>query len=192
MSNLLFLREFTRSPKRIGSIMPSSGQLARRMVRAADIRSGHTVVELGAGTGPITRAIRAAHPDVDLLLLEPAAELAAVLRATWPDVRVEERLAQDLPEIVASWGHPRVDRVVSGLPWTMWSEDVIAAGLDAVVTSLAPGGRMVTFSYVHSQLLMPGARRFRRLLDARFDKVSRTEVQWLNLPPALVFVCDVA
>jgi len=191
MSGLLFFREFTRNPKRIGSVLPSGNQLARRMVSAADIRSGHVVVEIGAGTGPFTRAIRAAHPsDIDLLLVEPASELAAVLRRDFPGVTVDERYAQDLPAIVREWGKPHVDRVVSGLPWTMWPEEVIAKGLDAVVEVLAPGGRMVTFSYVHAQALLPGAKRFRRLLQARFSKVDRTEVQWLNFPPALVFVCD--
>lgn len=191
MSNLLFFREFTRNPKRIGSVMPSGNQLARRMVSAAAIRPEHAVVELGAGTGPVTRVLRTEHPDNDLLLIEPSSELAALLREHFPAVPVDERYAQDLPAICADWGHAKVDRIVSGLPWTMWSEHVIAAGLDAVIEVLAPGGRMVTFSYVHSQLLMPGARRFRRLLGDRFATVTRTEVQWLNVPPALVFVCDV-
>jgi phosphatidylethanolamine/phosphatidyl-N-methylethanolamine N-methyltransferase len=191
LSNLLFFREFTRNPKGIGSVMPSGSQLARRMVTAAEIAPGQAVVELGAGTGPVTRVLRDRHPDVDLLLIEPSAELAGVLRQDFPGVPVDERFAKDLPAICLEWGHERIDRVVSGLPWTMWSEDVITAGLDAVVQVLAPGGRMVTFSYVHSQLLLPGARRFRRLLGERFATVTRTEVQWLNVPPALVFVCDV-
>jgi len=191
MSGLLFFREFTRAPKLIGSVVPSGNQLARRMVSAADIRAGHVVVEIGAGTGPFTRAIRAAHPDdIELLLVEPSAELAAVLRRDFPGVVVDERYAQDLPAIVGEWGKPQVDRIVSGLPWTMWPEDVIAKGLDAVIEVLGPGGRMVTFSYVHAQAILPGARRFRRLLQARFSKVERTEVQWRNFPPALVFVCD--
>ena len=86
------------------------------MVSAADLRPGHKVVEIGAGTGPFTRAIQAARPDVDLLLVEPSAELAAVLRRDFPGVTVDERYAQDLPAIVKDWGHERVDRVVSGLP----------------------------------------------------------------------------
>lgn len=186
----LFLKEFARAPKRVGSVTPSGTQLARRMVESAEIGPGHVVVELGAGTGPVTQVLCEAHPDAPLLVLEPSAQMAAVLREQWPDITVIERFAQDLPELMADWGHPKADRVVSSLPWTMWSDEVIAAGLDAVIEVLAPGGRMVTFSYVHSQTLMPGAKRFRAALDARFSRVSRTEVQWRNVPPALVFVCD--
>lgn len=187
---LLFLKEFVRDPKRVGSVTPSGIQLARRMVTAADIHDDHVVVELGAGTGPVTREIRRAHPAVPLLALEPGPDLAARLRLELPDVEVSERFAQDLPEVVAEWGHAKVDRVVSSLPWTVWSPEVIGAGLRAVGEVLAPGGRMVTFSYVHSQALLPGARRFRAMLEEHFARVERTETQWRNVPPALVFVCD--
>jgi phospholipid N-methyltransferase len=186
---LLFLKEFAKDPTRVGSVAPSGIQLARRMVRAADIHPEHVVVELGAGTGPVTRALRAAHPKVPLLVLEPSPEMAALLREAHPDVTVVEEFAQDLPAILHKWGHPRADRVVSSLPWTVWSEEVIRDGLDAVVDALAPTGRMVTYSYLHAQTLWPAAKRFRALLGERFGQVERTRVQWRNLPPALVFVC---
>jgi len=187
---LLFFKEFAKDPIRVGSVVPSGLQLARRMVEAADIHPEHVVVELGAGTGPVTRELQAAHPDVPLLVLEPSPEMAAVLREAYPNATVVEEFAQDLPAILRNWGHERVDRVVSSLPWTAWSDDVIRAGLDAVVEALHPTGRMVTFSYVHSQTLLPGARSFRALLAERFGRVERTEIQWRNVPPALVFVCD--
>lgn len=190
MGLFLFFKEFLTDPRRVGSVAPSGAQLAERMVRAASIGPHDVVVELGAGTGPVTDVLRSEHPDAPLLVLEPGPDLAAHLRERFPGTAVVERLAQDLPEVCAAWGHPRVDRVVSSLPWTMWSDEVIAAGLDAVCEVLRPEGRMVTFSYLHSQALLPGARRFRRLLGERFEQVERTETQWLNLPPALVFVCD--
>jgi phospholipid N-methyltransferase len=126
---------------------------------------------------------------VPLLVLEPSAEMAIRLRQAHPDITVVEEFAQDLPEILRQWGHPQADRVVSSLPWTVWSEEVIRDGLDAVVEALVPTGRMVTFSYLHSQTLWPGSRRFRSLLGERFGRVERTRVQWRNMPPALVFVC---
>ncbi len=185
-----FLREFARTPSAVGSIAPSSRYLARRMIDAAEVRAEDVVVEIGAGTGPFTAELLRRFPALTLLALEPSADLAAALRQRFPGLRVEEELAQDLPALVEAWGHTEVDRVISGLPWTMWPEEVIAAGLDAVVEVLRPGGRMVTFSYVHSQALLPGAKVFRRLLEERFETVRRTQVEWRNAPPALVFVCD--
>ncbi len=183
-----FLRAFLRDPVTIGAIAPSGPELAARMVESAAIEPGHGVVELGAGTGPMTEALLARHPENPLLVLEPEPDLAAVLRARFPGLRVEERFAQDLPQLVESWGH-RVDRVVSSLPWAIWSPKLQREILAAVLDVLEPEGRMVTFTYWHAQPL-PAARRFRALLEEHFPRVTRSPVAWRNLPPAFVFVCD--
>ncbi|MBN2798549.1 MAG: hypothetical protein JXX28_05320 [Deltaproteobacteria bacterium] len=189
MEWLPFFRAFTRNPQEIGAVAPSSRFLAQTMVAAADIRPGHVVVELGAGTGPFTRAIRAAAPDVPLMALEPDPALAGLLRAELPSVEVVEGLAQDLPRLLEAWGHPKVDRVVSGLPWTIWPDDLRHAIFEAVLNTLTPEGRMVTFTYLQSPYL-PHGRKLRRDLEQRFAEVNRTPTQWRNLPPAFVWVCD--
>jgi phosphatidylethanolamine/phosphatidyl-N-methylethanolamine N-methyltransferase len=188
MSMWTFLREFAKDPVQLGAVAPSGVQLARAMIDAAELGPGQVVVELGAGTGPMTAEILARRPDGPFVALEPNPTLAALLRARFPAVRVEERYAQDLRAILGEMGHDRADRVVSSLPWAIWPEslqnDVFAAILDV----LAPDGRMVTFGYVHAQPL-PAARRLRRALEARFAEVSTTPVAWRNVPPALVYVC---
>lgn len=159
------------------------------MVEAADISDRDVIVELGAGTGPFTREINKQHPDAPFVALEPDTTLAQVLREQLPGLRVEERYAQDLPEILQSWGHDHVDRVISGLPWTVWSDEVQESILDAVCDSLADDGRLVTFTYVHAQVL-PGAKRLKEKLSRRFRAVTRSRVAWANLPPAFVWVCS--
>lgn len=189
MSALTFAREFVRDPVTLGAIAPSGADLARLTVEAAGIEPGHVVVELGAGTGPMTREILARHPDNPFLALEPNAELAALLRDAHPSARVEERFAEELPQILAEWGQPCAHRVVSSLPWAIWPDELQRRTFDGIVEILPPDGRMVTFAYVHAQLL-PAARRLREALAARFERVERTRIAWINLPPAFVFVCD--
>lgn len=184
-----FLREFARDPNHIGAVAPSSSHLAACMVAAVDIRPGHVVVEVGAGTGPFTRRIRQVAPEAHLLALEPNAELAAHLRAELPGVEVVERMAHELPEIVREWGHEKVDRVVSGLPWALWPPEVQDPIFDGILAVLAPEGRMATFTYVHSQVLPP-AQRLKDKLHRRFARVERTPVTWRNVPPAFVWVCS--
>lgn len=186
----LFLKEVAKAPGRMGAIAPSSGYLADLMVTSAGIRDGQVIVELGAGTGPFTAAIRRAAPSSPLLALEPGADLAAHLRERFPDVLVSETYAQDLVATVSAWGHPQVDRVVSGLPWTIFPAEVADAGLGAVARVLRPDGRFVTFTYAHAVTLLPGGSRLRELLRRYFGHVERTRVEWRNLPPALVYVCD--
>jgi phosphatidylethanolamine/phosphatidyl-N-methylethanolamine N-methyltransferase len=185
---LVFLREFVRDPNRIGAVAPSGVQLASIMCDAADLAPGQAVVELGAGTGPFTRAIRERLPEAPLLALEPKADLAERLRAELADVEVVEAYAQELPRLCAEWGHPRVDRVVSGLPWTLWPTEVQQAALDAVVEVLEPSGRFVTFNYLGAHL-MPKARALRAELASRFGKVEVSPTAWRNVPPAFVYIC---
>jgi len=191
LKSLVFLREFVRAPKRIGSVTPSSSVLAKMMIDAADINDAHVVVELGAGTGPFTKEICARYPQVSFLAIEPREHLAQVLRAEFPDLMVKEAWAQDLPGLLSEWGHPRADRVVSGLPWALWSKSVQNDILDAVVSSLAPDGKFVTFTYLHSGV-MPGSRVFRQTLCERFRSVTTTRTAWRNFPPAYAYVCEQA
>ncbi|MCO4746867.1 MAG: methyltransferase domain-containing protein [Proteobacteria bacterium] len=186
--SLVFLREFFRDPNRTGSVAPSGKDLSDRMCESADLSAGQVVVELGAGTGPITRAIREWAPEVPLLALEPNADLAGPLREAMPDVRVVEAYAQELPRLCEEWGHPEVDRVISGLPWTLWPPEVQRSALDAVVQVLKPDGRFVTFNYLGAHL-MPKAQKLRGELNQRFGSVTMSRTAWKNLPPAFVYIC---
>ena len=65
---LEFLRGFLTKPKEVGSIIPSSRFLERRIIRCADVSHAKVVVELGPGTGGTTRALlRAMAPDARLV-----------------------------------------------------------------------------------------------------------------------------
>jgi phosphatidylethanolamine/phosphatidyl-N-methylethanolamine N-methyltransferase len=185
----MFVKDVARRPKQMGAIVPSGAELARVMLDAAEVGPGHVLVELGAGTGPITRVIRKRFPDNPLLAFEPGSSMAAALRREFPEVRVTERYAQELPEVLREWGPPAVDRVISGLPWTIWPRAVQNAIMEAIVASLNDDGRLVTFTYVHSQVL-PGAGALRDLLSAYFGRVERTRVAWNNVPPAFAFVAS--
>src|SRR5436190_17578185 len=55
--NFLFLGKFFRHGTKIASVWPSSPVLARATIKQIDWDSVKVVVELGAGTGPITDQI---------------------------------------------------------------------------------------------------------------------------------------
>jgi phosphatidylethanolamine/phosphatidyl-N-methylethanolamine N-methyltransferase len=188
VSALTFLREFVRDPVQLGAVAPSGGALARRMVEAAALAPGQVVVELGAGTGPMTQEILRVRPAGPFVALEPNAALAAVLRARFPTVRVEERKAQDLPTVLAQLGWGRAERVVSSLPFAIWPESLQREVFDGILAAMAPGSRFVTFGYAHARPL-PAARRLWATLNDRFEEVATTRIVWRNLPPALVYCC---
>lgn len=184
-----FLRHFARRPSQIGAIAPSSRHLARTMVDEAGVEAGHVVVELGAGNGSFTRELVVRHPSNFLTAFEMSAEMAEELRRSFPGVQVAAAPVEDLPRLAPELGITRIDRIVSGLPWALWSESRQVAVLDALVPFLAPGARLVTFHYVHSRSL-GRVITTRRLLLERFERVRPSATVWANMPPAYVNIAD--
>src|SRR5918912_3490011 len=65
----LFFLRWLKAPHRIGAVAPSSRFLARAMAREVDVRGSGLVVELGGGTGSITRALLDAGLAPDRLIV---------------------------------------------------------------------------------------------------------------------------
>ncbi|MCW5556294.1 MAG: methyltransferase domain-containing protein [Verrucomicrobiae bacterium] len=186
---LQFLRHFARHPTQIGAIAPSSRHLARAMVNEAGVEPGHVVVELGAGNGSFTRELVARHSGNFLTAFELSAEMAEGLRRTFPGVQVAAAPVEDLPRLAPELGITKIDRIVSGLPWALWSEARQVGVLDALAPFLAPGARLVTFHYIHSRSLGRVVTT-RRLLQERFERVRHSPTVWANMPPAYVSIAD--
>lgn len=86
-----------------------SRQLAASIVRDAGILQGDLVVDVGAGSGMLTRALLDAGADV--IAVEPDARLAGRLRRACPAARAVEARTADVP-----WPR-RPFRVVANLPF---------------------------------------------------------------------------
>lgn len=180
------------------AVVPSSRFLSRALTRHAELRRAAVVVELGAGTGNVTRAIlREMRADARLIAIEIDASLAEQVRATLVDPRLEVICgsAADLPQILAAAGvRSPVDVVISGLGMSMLAPAVREAVVDGVRSVLADAGIFVLFGYVHARALVwsrrGGFSRFnvRGFLAERFGSLER-EVITLNLPPAAVYTC---
>jgi phosphatidylethanolamine/phosphatidyl-N-methylethanolamine N-methyltransferase len=83
----LFLGLWFRKPLAIGAICPSSEHLGDALGRMLDLHRAGVVLELGAGTGSLTRGLlRAGCPPERLVVLEREPPLAALLRRDFPDV----------------------------------------------------------------------------------------------------------
>jgi len=142
-----FLQGFLTRPKEVGSIIPSSRFLERRVVRLADVREARTIVELGPGTGGTTRAIlKAMSPQAHLLAIEINLRFARLLRRT-PDRRltVHEGSAAEIAQALAAHGLPPADAILSGIPFSTMSRELGLDILRSVHDSLAPGGVFVAY-----------------------------------------------
>ncbi|WP_019816096.1 class I SAM-dependent methyltransferase [Saccharomonospora saliphila] len=185
----LFLTAALRRPGLVGAVAPSSGSLGELLTVTVPRRGRPTVVELGAGSGAVSRVVGDRLPAGGRhLAVEIDPELAAHLTDGCPDLTVLCGDAARLRSMLGTVEVSHVDAVVSGLPWSLFTEDTQRRVLEEVSGALAPGGGFSTFAYRHAARL-PGARRFRHLLDEYFDEVVVTRTVWRNVPPAQVYVC---
>ncbi len=178
-NRLVFLQRFLKRPQQVGSITPSSRFLERRVIRLAGVRKATTLVELGAGTGGITRALLGAmSPEARLLCVEIDPEFYRVVQRI-DDPRLVPHLgsAADLDQILAARGFPPPEAVISGIPFSTMRRDLGLRILEGISEALAPGGRFVAYQ-VRDRVASLG-----RLYMGK----ARVEVELLNIPPVRVY-----
>ena len=161
----------------MGSIVPSSQALCRRVVQHAACGPDELVLELGAGTGVISRALLdAGLPAHRLVLVEIVPALVDHLRQALPGVRVIQGDARDLPALLAGIG-ARVGAVICGVPLVLLprsEQQRFVASINAV----APGTGFLHYSYCVTSPIS----------TAKLGLTAR-RLAWtpLNFPPASVW-----
>ena len=181
----LFLKRWLRRPFTMGAVVPSGRLLAEAMAQATlanlDGRDGH-IVELGAGTGEVTKALIAKGIAPErLALIERDPELSLFLRRHFPGPRIIEGDAATLPRLLADHGIPSVAAVVSSLPLLSLPGDVVSGIVAGVFETLPQGGALVQFTYGPKPPI-PRAMRERLKLDGVHGRRI-----WRNVPPAVVW-----
>lgn len=178
----LFARNFFQHPRMLGSIIPSSRFLVRRLLRTVDWSRVCTVVEYGPGVGTITRAVRSRlSSEATFVLIETNPDFVAYLRASIADprVRVVQGSAADVERILASLGLRSADVVISGIPLSTLPAPVREGVIGSTRRILSPGGTFLVYQF------SPAAAPH---LERSFSRVHR-EFEPLNLLPALLFFC---
>lgn len=174
--------EHIRHIKTSGTIVRSSPFLISRLLRAIDFRRARTVVQLGVGTGCITRALlKRLHPEATLLGLELNAVFVQENRELDdPRLRLVQGCASALPRFARDAGIERADYIVSSLPLAIMNEAIVERILRDAGRLLAPHGMFLQYQYSLSQ---------RRTLERRFEDV-RVGFTLANIPPAFVYECS--
>jgi phosphatidylethanolamine/phosphatidyl-N-methylethanolamine N-methyltransferase len=184
-NNILeFIKAAVRNPLVVSTVFPTSKSLAENLIEHGNIARAEKVVELGAGTGAITKYLLPRLASRDRYLgVELDPRMVDFLRKEFAEgVRFEAGPAENLPE----WLQPEsVDVVVSSLPWTIFSDQTQDKTIAAILQALKPGGTFVTYICVNA-LLYPQAKGFIRRLETGFASVERSALEWRNIPPAYV------
>ena len=174
----LFLRRWLANPLQMGSIVPSSPALCRRVVQQVRRSADEWVIELGAGTGVVSRALlEGGIPPERVTVVEIVPDMARHLREVLPGVDVVEGDARALPDLIPEGRRGHVGTIICGIPLVLLPLPEQRRFIDAML-AVAPGRGFLHYSYC---ITSP--------LPAQKHGLTAKREAWtpLNVPPASVW-----
>jgi phospholipid N-methyltransferase len=194
----LFFSQSLRSISVTASLFPSSRFLASALLRPIDFASAQVIVELGIGTGAITKEIlRRLNPDAVLLGVDLNPAFVSHVKRNIQDSRFIPVLgqAERLGALLSRHGIARADAIVSSLGLTAMHPSQRTTILKQAAAHLTEEGVLTQYQYLHASgkpnwATSLGLVRFaeKEFLKAHFRQVATERVLW-NLPPAKVYTC---
>jgi|SRR5579859_2515223 len=181
-SLVTFGSELLSNPRPMGSAVPSSRFLARRIARLLPKSPRGYVIELGAGTGAITDGLLKRGIPLDRILsVERSETMVRLLKRRFPLLNVAQGDAAELRALLATVFEKQIEvsYVVSSLPLRSLPEDVVANIMREVELVLHKEGKLLQYTYDLRKATHPALSGFKR---------RYTTVVWPNFPPARVDV----
>jgi len=180
--SLEFFKGFLKNPREVGSVIPSSRFLTRRTLDCGDISQARLIVELGPGTGVLTRhALERMRPDAKLVAIEISADFVELLRKELPDPRlyIHHGSATEIEAALAKVGETKADLVMSGIPFSTLEHGVGFATLQAARRVLSRDGRFVAYQF---------RSRVKDFGEPVFGARAETHSGFWNVPPMKIYV----
>ncbi|MCF8466907.1 MAG: methyltransferase domain-containing protein [Sneathiella sp.] len=176
-----FIVALFRNPKQVGAVAPSGQSLARAMAMAVD-PACQTILELGPGTGVITKALLARGiPTQQLILIERDISLARLLSHRFPTTTVIPGDAGMLEQLIQTNGAQKIDAVVSSLPLLNIKPAMRTRILEQIFSLLSPNGYLIQYTYSAKAPISKDLAQKLGIEGSRITTVLR------NLPPACVW-----
>lgn len=178
--NWLFFRRWLKNPRQLGTLAPISVKLSMLAAKEAlsYYKPGTPVVEIGAGTGRLTRALlNCGVQPQDLTVVELDKEMCGFLRQTIPNIHIIEGDATHLSELVSPEICEKVCVVVSAIPLMYLKEPLRKSLIKAAFSVLRPQAKIVHVTYNPKSPLS----------FWKEVKQSRAAAAWFNFPPGFVW-----
>ncbi|RCS25088.1 methyltransferase domain-containing protein [Phyllobacterium salinisoli] len=175
-----FFKGWIDGPKAVGAILPTSSVTARRMASVVDPDSGLPVLELGPGTGVITKAIlqRGVKPS-DIYCVEYSEDFARHLREDFPEINIIQGDAFDLDTTLGEHKDLIFDSVISAVPLLSFPVERRVAILEDLLNRIPEGRPVIQITYGPLSPIPPGRGNY---IVQHYDFVIR------NVPPARLWI----
>lgn len=175
-----FYRGWLNNPKMVGAIAPTSSGMARKMASVTRPDNGRPVLELGPGTGVVTKAILDQGIDPGRLIsVERSEDFLPGLKRRHPGVGFVHGNAFDIAQIAKEQGIEKFDTIVSSLPLLTMPVHHRFHLLEMLLDLLEPGRPLIQFSYLLRPPIPIWPERY---------VVSQLTTVLRNLPPARLWV----
>jgi phospholipid N-methyltransferase len=182
--NIQFLQAFLKNPAKVGSITPSSPELAKRMIYGIKPSPDNVVMELGVGTGAITKYLQEIVPDDQSYLgIELDRDLVRSLNRNYPNMQIERGNALDAAAIHERSGLGKIGYIICCLPFVSLPNETGEKILTEIDKFMQHGCTFRTFQYAHG-FYFPSAIKLREFMRDRYGKTKRSSLVVKNVPPA--------
>jgi phospholipid N-methyltransferase len=183
VSKKSFISQFFKQNKMVGSLIPSSRFLAKKILKNIPFEDAKVIVELGPGTGVFTKKImQRLNPDTQFVVIELNDMFYQNLKTkvTQENCHIIHGSASDLQKILSDLGFQKADCIISSLPLSNFPKDLRIEIMQAILHCLTPKGTFLQFQYT-----LQSKKHFKSI----FTHVS-IDYAAINFPPAFVYRCS--
>lgn len=182
--NIEFLQAFLKNPLKVGSIAPSSPELAQKMLDEISPDEENVVLELGVGTGAITKHLQKIVPTKESYFgIELDKDLVRLLRKNFPELKIVRGNACETFSIYQKSGFGKVGYIICCLPFVSMPNEIGEKILQEVDKFMEQGCVFRTFQYAHGYYF-PSAIKLREHMRNRYGKAKKSQMVVKNVPPA--------
>ncbi|WP_273791924.1 phospholipid N-methyltransferase PmtA [Brucella anthropi] len=175
-----FFKGWIDGPKAVGAILPTSSITARRMASVIDTGSGLPVLELGPGTGVITKAIlKQGVKPADLYSIEYSQDFVDHLTTIFPEVNIIQGDAFDLDSALGEKKNQKFDCIISAVPMLNFPMDKRIQLVESLLSRIPSGRPLMQITYGPLPPVPAGRGNY---TVQHYDFVVR------NVPPAQLWV----
>lgn len=182
--NIEFLQAFLKNPAKVGAIAPSSPDLAQRMLDEIRPDKDNVVLELGVGTGAITKFLQEIVPNQESYFgIELDKDLVKSLKRNYPELTIVCGNACETFSLYQKSGLGKVGYIICCLPFVSMPNEIGDLILREIDKFMADGCIFRTFQYAHGYYF-PSAIKLREHMRNRYGKAKKSQLVVKNMPPA--------
>ncbi|ABR47955.1 ribosomal RNA adenine dimethylase [Alkaliphilus metalliredigens QYMF] len=180
-----FIKQYYYNPMTVGALVPSSKNLADKMIEDINFSNAECILEYGPGTGIFTEKIlQKKKNNTVLLTIEYNDAFYNILKNKFEDHQnffIVKDSAANIIEHLDRHNIKKVDYVISGIPFASLDDNISCDILSSTKEILGNEGVFITFQYTLFKM---------KLFSQFFKDIEKSKVLF-NFPPAYVLKCKV-